>query len=61
MGKPMPEELRAVLKAQHDPALVVACDHCEAAAGKRCRLRVSGRSLDAPHPSRVDKARLAGA
>jgi hypothetical protein len=61
MGKPMPDEIRAILRAKQDPALAVSCDHCGAAANRRCRLRRSLRLMEVPHPSRRDKAVASGA
>lgn len=60
MGSAMPPEIREQLRSSQHPALSVQCPHCEALPNRRCRLKLSGRLLESPHPSRCDKlARVA--
>jgi hypothetical protein len=55
MGRPMPDELRANLRAKQHPARAVVCPHCGAAERKPCRnlVRAHSRVRPDPHPSRI--------
>ena len=53
MGRPMPPEIRAGLRAVHHPARAVPCPHCGAAEHRPCRAPSRRRLMRDPHPSRV--------
>ncbi|MFE6903819.1 hypothetical protein ACFVFJ_44560 [Streptomyces sp. NPDC057717] len=54
-GAPMPASIRHVLRAKAHPARSVPCphEHCHARPHQSCIVRVNGRTLDKPHPSRI--------
>jgi len=55
-GAPMPAAIRHQLRARAHPARSVPCphEHCGARAHQSCIVRVNGRVLAKPHPSRID-------
>lgn len=53
MRRPMPEEIRAALRAKQHPARSVPCPHCGAAPYRPCRSQARTRLMPDPHPSRV--------
>lgn len=53
MGRPMPEELRNMLRAKQHPARAVACPHCGALEHRPCRSLSRTRLMPEPHPSRI--------
>jgi hypothetical protein len=52
---PMPASLRHAFRARSHPARSVPCpnEHCRARAHQSCIVRVNGRVLAKPHPSRI--------
>lgn len=54
-GAPMPASIRHNLRARAHPARSIPCphEHCHARAHQSCIVRVNGRVLKDPHPSRV--------
>lgn len=54
-GAPMPASLRHGFRARAHPARSVPCPHenCGARAHQSCLVRVNGRTLPKPHPSRI--------
>lgn len=52
-GAPMPDSLRASMRAKQHPARQVPCPHCKAPAGKPCQLRTRNQLLTQPHPQRL--------
>ncbi|MFE2546932.1 zinc finger domain-containing protein [Actinacidiphila glaucinigra] len=54
-GAPMPASLRHGFRARAHPARSVPCpnEHCRARPHQSCIVRVNGRTLERPHPSRV--------
>lgn len=51
----MPDSIRHVLRAKAHPARSVPCphEHCRARAHQSCIVRVNGRVMAKPHPSRI--------
>jgi hypothetical protein len=56
-GAPMPTSVRHLLRSRAHPARSVPCphEHCHARAHQPCIVRVNGRILAKPHPSRIAK------
>ncbi|MFG2307640.1 hypothetical protein ACGFS9_02955 [Streptomyces sp. NPDC048566] len=54
-GAPMPASIRHAFRARAHPARSVPCPHetCGARAHQSCIVRVNGRTLRKPHPSRI--------
>lgn len=54
-GAPMPATLRHAFRARAHPARSVPCpnEHCRARPHQSCIVRVNGRVLAKPHPSRI--------
>ena len=55
-GAPMPASIRHAFRARAHPARSVPCpnEHCRARAHQSCVVRVNGRVLEKPHPSRIN-------
>lgn len=55
-GAPMPASIRHQFRARAHPARSVPCpnEHCRARAHQSCIVRVNGRVLAKPHPSRIN-------
>ena len=55
-GAPMPASIRHAFRARAHPARSVPCpnEHCRARAHQSCIVRVNGRVLEKPHPSRIN-------
>jgi len=54
-GAPMPAGIRHQFRARAHPARSVPCPHenCGARVHQSCIVRVNGRTLPKPHPSRI--------
>lgn len=54
-GAPMPASIRHAFRARAHPARSVPCPHegCRARVHQSCIVRVNGRVLAKPHPSRI--------
>jgi hypothetical protein len=55
-GAPMPASIRHGFRARAHPARSVPCpnEHCHAREHQSCIVRVNGRVLAKPHPSRIN-------
>lgn len=53
MGRPMPSELRTILRSRQHAAHAIECTHCGAHRWQPCTSRSKRRRLDQPHDSRT--------
>lgn len=53
MRRPMPEEIRQMVRAPQHPARAVACPRCGAHEHQPCTTPSKRRRMPEPHPSRV--------
>ena len=53
MGRPVPAELRAILRSRQHAAHAIACQHCGAHQWQPCTTPSKRHRKDQPHDSRV--------